>query len=104
MLTKRLLFLRAVLFPIDFIVCKYTEGWNGYIPYKDAWMIEGREVTRSEIMNIVNCVKLNDELLSALNPRLWDKEYNDAWHSNIPDTEKAFDTITSIALKRITKQ
>ncbi len=30
-----------------------------------------------------------------MNPRLWTKEMSDAWHSNIPDLQKAFDALLS---------
>ena len=31
----------------------------------------------------------------CMNPRLWTKEMSDAWHSNIPDLQKAFDALLS---------
>jgi hypothetical protein len=35
-----------------------------------------------------------------LNPLLWDKEISDAWHTSIPDVNKAFESIRNIAEKR----
>ncbi len=29
----------------------------------------------------------------VMNPRFWTKEMHDAWHSNLPDTQKAFEEL-----------
>jgi hypothetical protein len=36
----------------------------------------------------------------ALEPRRWDRQHNDAWHSNIPDMIKAFNALRNIVHNR----
>ncbi len=42
--------------------------------------------------------KENAALHKALNPRFWSSAIDNAWHTNIPDTHKAFEAITNAAL------
>lgn len=38
-------------------------------------------------------------LLRALNPRLWTKEMDNAYHQGLPDIYKAFENLRNLALK-----
>jgi len=37
-----------------------------------------------------------EDLDTLLNPRQWTKEMRDAWHSNLPDTIKAFEALRNV--------
>ena len=34
---------------------------------------------------------------TLLNPRMWTKEMHDAWHSNLPNVQKAFEALKAVA-------
>lgn len=53
--------------------------------------------TAMSIMLVKGLLKEIERRNEALNPRTWSKEMHDAWHSNLPDTQKAFDAIRAIA-------
>jgi len=50
---------------------------------------------------IVKAVNSHQILVDAFNPRTWSKEMSDAWHKNIPDTQKAFQVLFKAILKEI---
>lgn len=37
-----------------------------------------------------------ERLQTALNPRLWTREHDAAWHKNIPDVHAAFEALRTI--------
>ncbi len=42
------------------------------------------------------CKYMNEEYETLLNPRLWTKEMSDAWHSVLPDVNKAFENLREL--------
>ncbi len=43
-------------------------------------------------------VNSHQALINAFNPRTWTLEMHDAWHKNLPDTQKAFEALKEAAL------
>ncbi len=39
-----------------------------------------------------------EKLRQCLNPREWTREMSEAWHKNIPDTQKAFEALVESAI------
>ena len=50
----------------------------------------------SLIGGLVDSINENIEYGNLLNPRFWTKEMHDAWHTNLPDVQRAFDALRKI--------
>ena len=53
---------------------------------------------KDDVEHIVHCVNTHQALIDAFNPRTWTQEMSDAWHRNLPDTQKAFDALREAAI------
>ena len=75
---------------------KEIRGYLEYYALDEKKHIRKHSPAKDALAKLDAIIERLDSKSDILNPRTWTTEMSDAWHSNIPDTQQAFDALRKI--------